>query len=101
MQQREFISGFSELKDLLIRTYNIKKEREFVRLYFSEHDNQLLMHDYNDHKRAISLCADLKQKSIRSGLSVYSKRLVTESLKFPKSSVFLNKEFQLHGFFRF
>jgi len=46
MQQRELISGFSELKDLLIRTYKFEKEREFVRLYFSEYKNELLMHDY-------------------------------------------------------
>lgn len=51
MQQQQLISGFSELKDLLIRTYNIEKDREFVRLYFSECDNQLLMYDYDDHTR--------------------------------------------------
>jgi hypothetical protein len=31
MQQTDSVTGFSELKDLLIRTYQIKRSREFVR----------------------------------------------------------------------
>lgn len=100
MQQRELISGFSELKDLLIRTYNIKKERELVRLYFSVSKNELLVHDYDDHKGVISLCANLARKQIRNGLSAGIRRLVTESLEHSSPSEFLNKEFQLNGFFK-
>lgn len=101
MEQRELISGFSELKELLIRTFRIERECEFVRLYFSEHDNELLMYDYNDHKKVISLCVDLMQKRILNGLSVNAYRLVDESLKHTSPADFLIKEFQLSGFFRF
>lgn len=100
MQQRELISGFSELKDLLIRTYNIKKDREFVRLYFSESKNELLMHDYDEHERVISLCFNLELKIIRERLGVSAYRLVQESLKHTSPALFLIKEFQLNGFFR-
>jgi len=101
MQQREFISGFSELKDLLIRTYHIKKEREFVRLYFSVNKNELLMHDYEDHKKVIGLCSNLQQKRVRDGLSINAYRLVIESLKHKSPSEFLIHNYQLYGFFRF
>lgn len=101
MQQRELVSGFSDLKDLLIRTYNIEKERELVRLYFSESKNELLMHDYDDHKKAIRLCLNLKRKLIMERLTVNAQRLVQESLKHTSPAEFLINEFQLNGFFRF
>ena len=101
MEQREIISGFSELKDLLIRTYHIKKERELIKLYFSEINNTLLMHDNSDHKNAIVLSKNLKSKQALSGLPYMAHRLVLESLKHVSPSEFLNKEFQLNGFFRF
>ncbi len=100
MQQRELVSGFSELKDLLIRTYKINRRREFVRLYFSIANNELLMHDYDDHKKALSLCSDIEQKKIREGLMSKSHRLAKESLKHPSPAEFLNNESKLYGFFR-
>lgn len=100
MQQRELISGFSELKDLLIRTYNIKKEYEFVRLYFSESDNKLFMHDYDDHRKVISLCANIERKLIVEQLNAKAYRLVQESLKHTSPALYLVNEFQLSGFFR-
>ena len=101
MQQRELVSGFSELKEILIRTFQIEGDRAFVKLYFSENDNALLMHDYDDHKKVIELCFNLELKNIRDGLTANAHRLVNESLKHSSPSEFLIKEFQLNGFFRF
>ena len=100
MQQRELVSGFSELKDLLIRTYQIERGRELVKLYFSEEDNKLLMHDYDNHKKVIRLCLNLERKNIWNGLTGNAHRLVNESLKHASPSEFLIQEFQLNGFFR-
>ena len=100
MQQREFVSGFSDLKDLLIRTYKIDRSREFVRLCFSKKDNSLLMHDYDDHKKMLVLCSNLKEENIQEGLPLNARRLVSESLKHFSPAEFLIKEFQLNGFFR-
>ena len=100
MQQRELVSGFSDLKDLLIRTYKIVKEREFLKLYFTEVNNELLMHDFNDHKREISICSDVKNKVIKIALSPTAKLLVKESLLHSDPVKFLNDEFKLYGFFR-
>lgn len=100
MQQREFMSGFSDLKDLLIRTYKVDKEREFIKLYFTEKENELLMHDFNDHKRAIGICSDIKNKIIEATLSPIAKLLIKESLIHTDPAKFLNDEFKLYGFFR-
>lgn len=100
MQQRELVAGFSELKDLLIRTYKINRDREFIRLYFSEKDNQLLMHDYEEHQQALTLSRDIINKQIRDGLSANSHNLIKESLLRPKPSEFWNIGFKLNGFFR-
>ncbi len=80
MQQREIVSGFSELKDLLIRTYRIERSREFVKLYFSENDKILFMHDYDDHGKKIALSFDLELKHVWDGLAASAHRLVNESL---------------------
>ena len=100
MQQREVVSGFSDLKDLLIRTYKIEKEREFLKLYFTEKANELLMHDFNDHQRKIGICLDVKRKIIKDTLSPIAKLLVKESLLHTDPAKFLNDEFKLYGFFR-
>ena len=65
MHQRVVMSGFSDLKDLLIRTYKIDKDQGLVKLYFTEENNRLLMHDYDDHERVIYLCSNLKNKLIK------------------------------------
>ena len=101
MQQRELVSGFSELKDLLIRTYKIERNREFVKLYFSEKGNELLMHDYNDHKKSFALSVNIAKKQIPAGLTANAHRLVKESLSRASPAGFLIEEFQLNGFFRF
>lgn len=101
MQQRELVSGFSELKDLLIRTYKIDRNRELVRLYFSEKDNELLMHDYDDHKKSFALSRSMNNKEISHGLTANALRLVKESLNRVSPADFLIEQFQLNGFFRF
>lgn len=100
MEQMEIISGFSELKDLLIRMHHMKKDREFIRLYFSETNNMLLMHDYSDHKNAIVLCKSLMLKQVSGELTYVAHRLVLESLKHASPSEFLINNYQLYGFFR-
>ena len=100
MQQRELVSGFSELKDLLIRTYKVDRDRELVKLYFSEKDNELLMHDYDAHEKILTISRDIANKQIRDGLSIYSHNLIVESLLCHKPSEFLNNGFKLNGFFR-
>ncbi len=101
MQQRELMSGFSDLKVLLIRTYKIDRSSELVKLYFTQADNELLLHDYDDHEKIISLCSDLKNKFIRDILTFKAKLLVEESLMHHNPAQFLNNEFQLNGFFIF
>lgn len=100
MQQTEFISGFSELKELLIKTYNIETDKALVRLYFTESNNELLMHDYDNHKKVICLCSNLKDKIIKNGLPTKAMLLVNESIDHASAAQFLNFEFKLSGFFR-
>ncbi len=101
MPQIDMITGFSDLKDLLIRTYNIQKPREFIRLYFTLDNDYLLMHDFHDHKKVITLCFSINSKILRKGLTIKSQKLVMNSLNQNIPSEFLNNEFQLNGFFRF
>lgn len=101
MQQKELVSGFSELKDLLIRTYKIDRDRSLVKLYFSEKDDLLLMHDYDDHKKSLALSLSISNRDIGTGLTGHSYNLVAESLLQPNPTEFLNIGFKLNGFFRF
>ena len=100
MQQREIVSGYSELKDLLIRTYKIERSRELVKLYFTENDNRLLMHDYDNHKNSVEISKKINAKLISSQLSYYAFRLALEALKNQSPSEYLNSGFKLNGFFR-
>ena len=100
MQQREMVSGFSELKDLLIRTCKIERGRDLVKLYFSESRNTLVMHDYDDHKKEICICIDLDLKVVWEGIAGNAQFLVSESLNQASPAVFLNDGFKLYGFFR-
>ena len=100
MRQQELVSGFSELKDLLITTYRIEQPRELVKLYFSETTNELLMHDYDDHSKFIILSFKLQDRLSRTGLTLYASRLVILALNHPSPSIFLNHNFKLYGFFR-
>ncbi len=104
MEQRTLVSGFSELKDLLIRTYNIDSDRSFIRLYFTEGrrgDAEILMHDFNDHSKMISVCTDLNRNIIPGKIKGNARHLVEKSLEFDSPSEFLNTNFILYGFFRF
>jgi hypothetical protein len=101
MQQLESVTGFSELKDMLIRTYEIERSRELIKLYFSEQDQMLLMHDYDDHNKAIHLCFSIKEKLLRKHLTHNARKLIEDSLEEPSPSNYLNTQFQLYGFFRF
>ena len=96
----EIVSGFSELKDLLIHTFKVTRNREFVRLYFTELDNELLMHDYADHKKVIVLSLDIESQDIPKEIPLRARRLIQNSLMQKGASDFLNRGFQLHGFFR-
>lgn len=100
MRQQNLVSGFSELKDLLITTYKIEKPRELVQLYFSQSGMELLMHDYDDHKKVMHLCFDIRKKQTKIGLKTYAERLVNEALTHHLPSAFLNHNFKLYGFFR-
>ncbi len=100
MQQLELVTGFSELKDMLIRKYKIERSRNLTKLYFSEKENSLLLHDYDDHRRTITLCSNLKSGTISDDLGLNAVLLVSESLKHPSPAEFLIREFQLNGFFR-
>ena len=100
MESLQIVSGFSELKDLLIRTYQVTKNKEFIRLYFTELDNELLMHDYADHKKVIVLSRNIDAQNISVEIPVRARRLIRESFMRKGASDFLNRGFQLHGFFR-
>ena len=100
MKQIEIVSGFSELKDLLIRTYKIKRSSELIKLYFTFQDQQLYMHDYDDHKMAVLLASDIAGKEISGQVTHNALRLVKASLKENNPSDFLNEGFKLNGFFR-
>ncbi len=100
MQQREFVSGFSELKDLLIRTYRIERSRDLVKLYFSDTGDELLMHDYDIHDNVISLSSNIQRKAVWEGLTGSAQLVVIESLSQTSPSRFLNDGFKLYGFFR-
>ena len=101
MEQYNLVVGFSDLKELLIRTYAIERDRALVKLYFSESALELVLHDYDDHFKTIVLCFDMPKKRLRRGLSYHSQKLVRKSLNYRKPSDFLNNEFRLNGFFRF
>ncbi len=100
MQPREFMYGFSDLKQLLVKTYDIQVARDLVKLHFSETDNTLIMHDYNDHKKQVLLSFDLLNMTVAEKLTVKSKRLVREAFTHNDPAAFLNSEFRLYGFFR-
>ena len=98
MQQRELVSGFSELKDLLIRICKIERPRNQIRLYFTFSDNELWMHDYADHEKKVLL---LKNKINHLPTDSQGWKLINDSIKSKEPDALLNTLFQLHGFFRF
>lgn len=100
MEQRDLVVGFSELKDLLIRTYQIDRDRNLVRLYFTSNGKELFMHDFDDHQKIIILSFRTKEKLVRPGLREFIRRTVLMALAQTDPAEFLNINFQLHGFFK-
>lgn len=98
MHQRELVSGFSDLKDTLIRTYKIERPRNQIRLYFTFLNNELWMHDYADHEKKILL---LKNELNHLPEDSWGWKLINDSIKSKEPHALLNTLFQLHGFFRF
>ncbi|MBC7420192.1 MAG: hypothetical protein H7328_05640 [Bdellovibrio sp.] len=80
MQQTELVGGFSELKDLLIKTYRIERPQELVRLYFTAVEDELLMHDYNDHAKLIGL-GTIERPSASKSLSHNASKVVRAALE--------------------
>ena len=101
MDQLEIVLGYSELKELIIRKYKIDKNRELVKLYFTAEDNKLVIHDYHDHKKAITLVQNIKRRQLSIFSGHNGRRLVQQSLNYADPVKFLNDEFRLSGFFRF
>ena len=99
MQQREIISGFSELKTLLIETYKIDKAPEFIKLYFTMESGDLHVHNYDNHNQSIILYL-APVEIISVFLKNSSFKLVEYSLKQKYPAKFLNEGFKLYGFFR-
>ncbi len=100
MQSTEIMSGFSDLKDILISTYKIELSKNKLRLYFSLHNGELFMHDHQNHARQITLSPDIRKKFVGP---LHGKkpaqRLVKHSLEQENPADFLNDLFLLNGFF--
>jgi hypothetical protein len=101
MQYTTYVSGFSVLKDLLIQKHGIDRGREKIRLYFSVFEDSLIMHDYSDHQKTLTISLDLSQKDIAPFLKGSARLLCEEALKHEEPDKFLNEGFTLYGFFRF
>ena len=43
MQTRAYIKGYSDLKNLLVQSYNIEKESALIILYFTTSKNELIV----------------------------------------------------------
>ena len=100
MEQLEIMSGFHDLKDLLIISYKLTKNRDSIKLHFTEYKNELLMHDYDDHKKLVQISRNVASRATAAVLSNRAQYLIEESLRHKSPSKFLNDQFQLYGFFR-
>ncbi len=93
MQQTHIISGFSELKDLLIEQFKVKRPREMIRLHFTISRDRLLIHDYSCHQNAITIVHSIRQKHLNTKLKGNAKILCLEALAQPYPALFLNEYF--------
>ncbi|MBC7740717.1 MAG: hypothetical protein H7061_00870 [Bdellovibrionaceae bacterium] len=100
MDQIKVVGGFSDLKGLLIQTYKITRDRDEIKLFFSVSAGELFMHNYDDHKQAVSLSKDITAGDLAENLPYRCKELLFESLRNESPSQYLNEQFVLHGFFR-
>ncbi len=101
MKTTSAVSGFSELKELLIRTYKIEKPAIEVRLHFTEEENALLMHDYDDHEKVIVLSGDIKEGGLSRSLTGNARDLCIKALETESPAADLKNGFLLYGHFRF
>ncbi len=102
MQNRQIVSGFSELKDLLIKKYKIGESRENIRLHFSMSGADLYLHNYRRHEEKIKLARIVAGKMANNLILRSNARdLVDVALKEKGPAEYLNQQFQLNGFFRF
>jgi hypothetical protein len=99
VKQTDLVSGFSELKDILIRAYGIDRPRNRIKLYFTEGENELHMHDDSDHKKIVPLVDNLREKYILPFNEKKATALIRESLNHNEPALFLNEEFESYGFF--
>lgn len=102
MQNRQIMSGFSELKDLLIKKYKINENRKSIRLHFRMMAGELYLHNYRRHEQKIQI-ASIVNGLITNNLTErsFARDLVELALKEIMPASFLNRNFQLNGFFRF
>lgn len=101
MEQTEFVVGFSELKDLLIDKYKILAPREHLRLYFTESNNQLIIHDYRSHLKQLVLSRNVKSGQTMEFLERMALKVIQLSLLSSSPSKMLNENFLLYGYFTF
>jgi hypothetical protein len=101
MEQVQIVSGFSELKDLLIQKFQIARSRERIRLYFTENDDQLLLHDFHEHKISLTIVRSIEQKILSGYLTENARLLCAKAIKEPDPVAYLNHGFLLYGYFRF
>ncbi len=100
MQTASAVSGFSGLKEILIRTYKIDRPPIEVRLHFSQTENLLLMHDYDDHGKMIVISNNPKRKAFSDFLTGNARLLCVEALETEFPAADLNSRFLLYGYFR-
>lgn len=97
MQQKDIVSGFSDLKDILIRTYKIERPRNQIRLHFTFSNEELWMHDYDDHWKKVVVAKDGRNRVPENSRGW---KLIRTAIKYKNPHTLLNELFQSHGFFR-
>jgi hypothetical protein len=100
MKATSAVSGFSELKELLIRTYKIERPSNEVRLHFSQEGNELLMHDCDDHQKVITLSNKIKDKRLSNLITGNARMICMEALEAEFPAAYLNDRFLLYGYYR-
>lgn len=100
MFESEFVSGFSELKNILIRTYEIEKPKVQIKLHFTVLDNELRMHDYDDHSKVVNLSDDILGKQVIEFPERQAVEIIKMALEQGDPLDYLRDGFLLYGFFR-
>lgn len=100
MYENEFVSGFSELKNILIRAYKIERPRDQIKLHFTIQEDELLMHDYDDHSKFVSLSNRISTKHVVNFPEKKAVEIVKVALDQDDPLDYLKDGFLLYGFFR-